>query len=291
MTCFRYYLPGTATDDVSDELLERVGLAARLWDCLGRRRDQRLGISEVVAKGPDGSSGALVIPLPASGELPQRHGWAADMTATEFDGYWIISDPTDPPTPGGLERPEIVDGHVRELGDGSAWLCPILRSEFDKSDLPRSYLQDGDDIIAVIQPRYRRLFVRSIKWCVRFVDSLREVPFTRLLGVDEAFRGAVECLALNYRISGEELALLGDLMTDETIDSILAAAINWDFYNDLDQKKTASLAAASARLESLLHGPEDGSQPTGQHAPTSSDCAEDTAANTPAGSSSSDRGA
>lgn len=308
---FRYYIPRVTADQVTAALLAEVGLAERLWDCIdGDNLRRHLAINDVHAKGPDGSSGTLVVPLPRSGKPVPRLGWYADQVAVEsgerrVDGeqraesgenssqpsalrsqppaYWLIHDPKHPPTPTGLERLAPVDGYVRRLGDGSHWMCPIVRSELSNTDLPREYVLAGGEVTGRILPRYQAIWMRSIKWCLRFLDQCRELDATKFLTVKEAYTGAVECLALNYRVTAEELACFPGLLTDQTITSIIDAAIDWDFYRDCgsDEKKSASLDRVSAIMQQLLAPSEDSTSATDQQEAPSNSSAADTLTHPP----------
>jgi len=302
---FRYYIPKVTADKVDEQLLADVGLADRLWDCLehGRLR-QRLAINDVHAKGPDGSSGTLVVPLPRDGKPVPRLGWYPDQVAVPYRRdaetprraeeqnvvrpvsdsavrYYIVHDPKHPPTPSALERHTLVDGYVRKLGDGSEWMCPIVRSQFSNTDLPREYVLQGGEVYGQILARYQAIWLRSLRWCLRFLDQCRDLEAAKFLTVKEAFEGAVDCLALNYRVTAEELACFPGLLTDQALTSILDAAIDWDFYAgvDGDQKKTEraeSLQQCSAVMQSLLHGPEDSTEPTDPQEAASNSSAADT---------------
>lgn len=272
MSCYRYYLPRTKPADVTDDTLAALGLSDRLRDCTLKHRGNRVEVVPINDKGPDGGSGALIVPQPAD-----RKG-ARTYHADEFDwhkslhgDYWIVWDRLNPPTPEGLQRWETVSGVWCELGDGRVWQCPTVRTCVVYPAVPKSYQRLNGQMLQTVLPQYQRVWERSAAWSLRLLEEYRDTPLVGLLGLEAAFEAAVECVGVNYRVSDEEASLL-QLFNDVTIDSVIDAAVDRAWFDDIteSQKKSELWQAVSADFRSSLLGCADGFPLTSQAAPTSS---------------------
>jgi hypothetical protein len=273
MSVYRYYLPGVPATKVTDDTLAALGLSERLRDCtLKRHKGNRIEVTDFLNHGPDGSSGAMVTPLPAD-----RKGVATLQAGTyeahksQHGAYWIVWDKRSPPTPEGLERWEMVSGVVCELGDGRLWECPTIRTCVIHPAVPKAYARLNGTMQANVLPQYQRVWGRSAAWSLRLLEEYRETPFVGLLGLEAAFDAAVECVGLNYRVADEEVSLL-QLLNDTTIDEVIDAAIDRAWFSDItdSQKKTELWREVSEGFRSSLRGVVEGSQPTNPADPISS---------------------
>ena len=286
MGVFLYYVPGVARQDVTRELLIERGLSVAFADVLAAPGpvESRLTLREVRNGGPDNRHGVILCPTPidASGGS-QRIGHYADSQEWEaVDGfrveslelrenadstrpplssspppqYWLGIDREDPPTPEALRRPETIDGYEHTLGDKRAWVCPIIRRCFVTPMVPRAYRRRGESLVGEVLADYRSIWERSAKWAAAaYADEAR--------GIDEWFDGAVDCLALNYRLGPEEVGRLG-LLTDRTMRLVIEAAIDDPWMREAidDPEKKSAVERVIRVLRNTSPGQEDCSPDT-----------------------------
>lgn len=276
MSVFRYYLPGIKPDGVTDAVLAAAGLSVQFADVPAGER----GTVEVMANGPDGSSGTLVVPMPRSGEPLKRMGWNRDhQDAMKCGDYWLVTDRDDPPTPTGLERLTLVSGYIHKLGDGAVWECPIItQAAFTPTHLPQVYRFADGEWNAEVAPQYVAVWNQSVLWSVRLLSDYADTTWPQLLGLQGACGAAAKALSVNYRVTAVELSAMQALTTD-SVGRVLDSAIDKPFFDDLELKKKESIIALLDGLRSSLDGSEESTPATDPAEPITNSCDADTAAN------------
>jgi hypothetical protein len=252
MSRFSYLLPKVDKSEVNPTLLEKRGLADRLWDVMGRRWSDQLSVQNW--SGGEGLSGALV--TPATGDFNLLKPGQFSHHKSSVGDYVILWG--ERPTPEGLKRARQCEGVACELGDTEAWTVPIIRQRLSETLLPKSWgMGEGCTIVEAVEERFQALWNRSASWLPWMISDKSAAEF---FGAG-AWMAATLCLAVNYRIGIEESLLLR-LWNTASVEEAMAAAMDRDWY----QKKSedGSAAAACRVLESLLHGPEDSTPTTGQ---------------------------
>lgn len=277
MSVYRYYLPGVKAATVTDAVLAERGIAERLRDCsIARHKGTRIEVSDFNANGPDGSSGAMVIPQPRSrASVPTIRPGQFEAHKSQHGEYWLVWDPADPPSPAGLERWETVPGVHCELGDGRLWECPTIRTTCRVDHLPAAYSKLNGKLSRQVLPEYQEAWSLSLTWSCRLLDDFRDKPVVQVMGPENAFTGSIKCLALNYRVSDEEVSLL-QLLNDRTMDAVIDAAVDRAWFDDVtdggDQKKSLMYEALSD-LASFWRGLVGSTSDTSQAGQTSNSSA------------------
>lgn len=151
------------------------------------------------------------------------------------------------PTPEAMARAEMVAGMPVRLEDGNDWIVPLVRySTGDRaglSALPVSVTIRGGQLVGRTQDRYAALEDAGLEaWAL--VNDPEKANATRLVEL------AIQALAVNYRVGGEEVGLLQILSVD-TAWNVVAAMVEKDLARmireSLDaQKKTTASEATPA---------------------------------------------
>jgi hypothetical protein len=279
MGTFRYYLPQqplNSANRIDISAVQKAGLWDRLDDVVTGQLAHDRYICNPLHKGPDNGEGVLIVPEPPDGTpvagsefAPDRQTWGL----SESGKYWIGIDREHPPTPEGLVRGRTVSGVVATLGDGRQWLCPTIRTELLTPRVPMTYAMSGGQLIGQVQQRYADVWRRSKAWCLRFLEDFKDERVVDLLGGPEAFRDAVACLAINYRIGIEEASALR-ILDDQALESVIDAAIDMHSFREIhlpgaDPKKKHSWLPLLADWQSSLRGSADSTPATNPPEPTS----------------------
>ena len=244
MSLFSYLLPNCRKADVTPALIEQRGLGDRLWDCLGKRWQDRLSIQDWQGAG---LSGVLVTPV--TDDMRVLKGDACSHHKSTLGDYVILWG--EQPTEQGLKRHRQCEGIGCDLADGAAWIVPIVRQRLADTMLPKSWgLAADGTILEAVEERFEDLWRLSASWLPWVISDQSAAQF---FGAG-AWMAATMALAVNYRVGREE-ALLLRLWNTGAIEAALAAAMDRDWY----QKKSEDASAAEAchALESLLRGPAE----------------------------------
>ncbi len=214
-----YYVPNLESKDVDREWqdsLSRFGLADRF---------ENRPYAGNVGKGPDGGSGCFVAAEAAPGYHGDNQEWH------EFDRFWIGWRKDQRPTPEDLQRAEMLPGVPTLLGDGQAWVLPVVTQlpkawkiaggKWESADKP------GMDHVRELAERIREGWERTNEAAERWLRALEafRVDPTESMQTEAEAAGrnaaatmrdigpgiAVEILALNYRIGPEEVSAFGTL--------------------------------------------------------------------------------
>jgi len=197
------------------------------------------GLSDVVEHfaqrealtGPGGESGLVIAPACPDGKAAQCGYFPASQhwVAATCGRYWIGRETDNPPLPEDLQRPEMVAGHLVALEDGNEWLIPVARHFAQGTALPQALLLGPDgQLVAEALPRFAKLSShaeRAFDDFCRAAGSPNDAEGEPLT-IAEIWAIAIEALALNYRISAEEVSFLHLLTTQNTL-RIAEALIDW----------------------------------------------------------------
>lgn len=261
MSVFFYFLPGTQVGSLTREAVRAAGLGEALRDCLQSPQAfaQRLIQHQIHSRGPDGSSGVMLIPKPVRGELPERIGVYADSQSWKnCGGYWLGFDLEHRPQAEALERPELVPGVECLLGDGRAWKCPTIRRMGRYPALPQAM---GLNAVG----EFEMQVLPDWEWAWNLSGQIFDQVFSSpSVAWETAFGFSVAALGLNYRIGPREASALG-LITTLNVQSIMEAVVDWikvkelleasvDDVTDPDKKKEAGPAAPPVNTSPGLPG-------------------------------------
>lgn len=225
---FAYYIPRTAPDQVTPELLKGLGLADRFHDCFGRLWHERIVRSHITANGPDGYDGAFVYANHAD-PMPSWKPAAWKSAQSDNGKWWLCWHESGEPEH--IQRLKTVEGADVELLDGHVWKVPTIRRALAIPNVPCSYVRVNGQFERRVLPDYRTMWEESGQWAIAcFAEGMSE---------DKLASIALRCIAINYRIGDEELRALDPLFGGEEAKNILRVAIDAAFFEDAleDQKK------------------------------------------------------
>jgi hypothetical protein len=157
----------------------------------------------VASDGPGSARGLL---LTASAEPADRgrycgalQTWVPEVAASP---RWQVGAWRDAlPGPADLERALPPFGWPVTMGDGRSWLLPVARSFPEGTQLPATLILGPDGLSREIRPEYAALSVLGERlWGI--FEHGGPVPYRDLAD------GAVQALALNYRLGAAEINLL-----------------------------------------------------------------------------------
>jgi hypothetical protein len=213
------------------------------------------------------AGGCLLCYQTPAGGIPKQWGNTGvnDLSWTPIgDGslLWIGVDRADPPRPEELARPRINRGYDIELGDGQTWKVPVIRRPDSSSYLPCAFVRGSDGRrVEKLRAEYQAdfdAFRPAAEW---FYDGKDPAAQDRELIIDLAIRA----LSINYRYSPNEQDVI-QLVGQENLNLIVAAAVDYPSYDATVQKKTPG---QSAELNSTAGQPAVSTTPTGQASQTS----------------------
>lgn len=211
---FLYYIPGVP--GVSREMLADRSLEGRF------RRPDGTYVEYGVTPGPGPAGNGCIVALgtQVAEYDPSRQRWE------EGPGFWTGLE-GDAPGPAELARTEGVDGYEVTLGDGRAWVVPVVRAWHHdalehRPALPRAMsrkLVDGKPRVTFeLRPEFRA------------VDAVAEHVFGLIateaaFSYEDGFGAASLFLGVNYRMWEAEASLLG-LFDADNILRVLKAGVD-----------------------------------------------------------------
>jgi hypothetical protein len=234
MAAVWYFLPGinresvVLQDELSRSALREYGLDTVLDDV--RRVPDHCLVMDITA-GPGESAGTLLYPIPISGDIPKKPGYApqrqawrktaepaagetvplGEQTAVPWIGYEIDS----PPRPADLERRQLIGGYPIQDAHGHTWQVPTLRAvDNPRGRLTASFSWDDYDRPRIgVDPKYAALWQRSAEvWDLIdhssnadggvFSQDFDGETDERLLAY------LLDCLQINYRVNNAVFATL-----------------------------------------------------------------------------------
>lgn len=225
---FLYFLPGYIKPDVDGEAKKTTRsellaspLAFVLLDVLRTERlYQTHLVQHFVQVGPNGSSGVLLVAKALDWPDAHRIGfYANEQTWIECDGYWLGHHNEIHPGPDSLQRLHFVDGYEYELGDGNAWVAPVIRWPGGAANLPSRYARHRGQFAKSVLPEFKTAWELA-QW---IWDAV--LPGGPSVSEEKCFEVACECLGVNYRVGVEECSALG-LLTSDTAATVFRAAVD-----------------------------------------------------------------
>lgn len=154
--------------------------------------------------------------------------------------WWIGFETDDPPGPDDLIRPGAVLGYRVRLGDGRWWNVPVARQFPEGTALPAVLrMGGGGRLVRDLPPEYVSLFERCAPWATAYYEHPDE-PLT--LAMVDAWRLALDGLAVNYRVGMAEVNALG-LFTEATVEAVISCLLDMQ---TCDEATAARIAQARA---------------------------------------------
>lgn len=194
---FQYYFPGVGRMPEASPLYK--------YALSGTRHCRPLN------PGPDGRDGFLMAEHAALlGNLERvEWEWGEVVQHSEIDSreYWIGLDSEASPGPTDLAREEIIGGHEVKLSDNSFWTIPMIRDFVGGSQLPTRWsLGPKGEWVSERLPQYIQLWDAACKMFDAYMAMVEAEQES--FAVKDGLDFACECIALNYRVSKREIALL-----------------------------------------------------------------------------------
>jgi len=233
MGVFMYYLPGI--QKAGKKELAEFGLTDRF------EPDDPVRHAPVLANGPDGNRGMIVAFDPPGrkhplGYYPDRQTWQ------QVGDYYIGFDNHDRPDPQIHERKTVLAGHEVELG-GHKWIVPVLRHFWPEqgTPLPQVFTLDSTGkMVKVVDKKYRELCENADRLWYTFCelfdlsDCITDIDAMEPLTEEDRFLNACKALAINYRITREEILATGMIDTLKLF-QIEKALFDWPTVEKLAQ--------------------------------------------------------
>lgn len=208
---FYYFLSGVTS--VSERTLQDAGLWSRFAD------DDKglIGYSVAAVQGPDNSPGVIVaIGAHPAEYIPERQFWE------DAGGFWIGVDKQAFPGPGDLVRELGIAGYETPLA-GALWRIPLIR-RWDAarvehvSALPKTLIPRDGRMCETVTAKYQEADKQASQIWRSFLTS-------EALSIEIIFDICVGLLAMNYRIGGPEVGLLG-LLDPDAIIRVMGLAVD-----------------------------------------------------------------
>lgn len=256
---FLYLLPEEGTIEM---LIQKYGLISRAsenWTKRGCRIGLKADIPCLVGQG-DREVDAVVLTLGESaGFYPDKQRW--DRFALDVPEHWIGTYIDAQPDPKDLERDEMIAGHRVKLRDGNDWLVPSARSFAGGTSLPQDLMLGPDGkLVGEISAEYRGLFDRASDLAASvYRDYTEEEMAADTIIVEmepeDMFRLAVDALAVNYRVSIEEVNHLR-LLNSPAMHAVLRALVDFPTFVEL-AKELAAQDDRKKKIESTAIDADD----------------------------------
>jgi hypothetical protein len=161
---------------------------------------------------------------------------------------WIGFNTSSPPTAAELAKPKQVTGRAMPLVEGGEWIVPRLRMYVAEHGfavaLPQRIRRSkGKWYDGEVLPEWReadQLAEELLDLLVQFDAECN--PFGKMRMIDAA-EYASRILAVNYRVTADELGAMGALPMDERLRDVLHFAIDYQAAEDDVLKKLEALAS------------------------------------------------
>lgn len=238
MNSFLYYFPGGAPV-ITREAAAAAGLGYALPEtggatCCGTNA------------GPDGGAGTVAVfagNTPAA-YTPEAQAWRKGPQGKYWVGYWKDRKPGE----ADLRREHVYEGTGLRLRDGGLWVVPRCYAPLPARPLGLPMKMDlaEDAATWVLKPaeEYAGLCQTAQRLWEMFVGAARNDLTSK-----EELAAGVSALAVNYRLSALEVAMLG-LWTTRELAGILRALIDADAVEEAfkatgSEKKTTDAATTA----------------------------------------------
>ena len=189
---------------------------------------------QVVTCGPDGGNGSVIsfcdYPKPVKYIQNEQH-WEKTCKS-----WWVGWYNDGPPKPDMLARKEGCGrGLVVKLSDNNDWFIPVARLYNGETPFACNIKWDGNKWVkGEILNKYKDFFDKACLFFEKAISDKIEFEIDTSLVVD--------ALRLNYKISEEEISILG-LFNTENIDRMLGVIVDINSFNilaeELKNKKKA----------------------------------------------------
>lgn len=219
-----YFIPGENGVGADRGVLRRVGLLPVIGDAPVVHRQ--------VMNGPGGLNGVMVASNTDTAVVYEK----AAQTWIECANFWVGYWNERKPGPRDLQRGEVVDGHLVEMGDGNDWLIPVARMVDGDTRLPQviGFNPDGSVRLSVSQ-KFTAFYDAGFAIFNELVNNDRYAE-----SAEELLSVAIEALTVNYRVGKWEAGLLG-LVTTNNLVRVAQAIIDFPAIDaQRSQKKTPS---------------------------------------------------
>ena len=224
MAGFLYFLPGAT--GAGPDAIEAAGLT----DVLSGASHPTRGVT---GAGPSGGPGIITVPHPTgTGAAPQIGFYSDKQEWQEAPGgkYWIGREIAEPVTPADLARPEMIGGHLVELGDGNKWLIPVARAFPHGIVLPQTLRLGPDgELVGETLPKYAAFSTRAEmiwdEWKAQMAALEAGEDREPGITVTQQWEFAVDAIAINYRINAVGASMLGIINT-AVLPTVLQAVID-----------------------------------------------------------------
>ncbi len=201
MAGFLYFVPGKDRNIRLKDLRETG---------LGYAFEKDDHTAAAVTGGPGGKNGVIVAHQGFDDDNKVGY-YKDDQTWCKVPGSdaWAGFITDKPPTPGDLQRPKQIQGHLVELQDGNLWLCPIARALDSDSRqgyiaLPQSVTADdaGNWIQGDVIEAYAPLWKIAERWWDTAVMAAKEAQDENAFkfNFENANDSALLALSTNYRV-------------------------------------------------------------------------------------------
>lgn len=200
--------------------------------------------------GPGGSGAGLVFgEFDLMGDLRAgyyegKQEWRKIPNSEAWVGYY----PEALPTPGDLQRAQMLNGHWVELANETKWLAPIARSCKPDTDefSPKMMVpvqsdvdENGKWIPARVADQYAGIWMIAARFWDHFATELKEMEGSSRIvefEFEETHEAALEALQANYKVGQIEVSVLG-LFSVQHCEEILKALIDWPMVLEWLKKK------------------------------------------------------
>ena len=260
MASFLYFVPRAQGIVPNRALLEPLGL----WGALGGR-----SVEAVPSDGPENLRGLLLLD---PGEAVERRRfdasgqvWTPEVAAAPRYHVGAWRDALPGPDDLGRASPPI--GWSVTMGDGRSWLVPAARIFPEGTQLPATLILGPDGLSREIRPEYAALSALAERlWGI--FETGGPVPFRDLAD------GAIQALAVNYRLGAAEVNLLR-LFEESVLINVAKAMVDMPTVTAVAEEVAARKKAGAGAdpaipaTHSSCDGARDSSPATGLPAQTS----------------------
>ncbi len=181
-------------------------------------------------QGPEEQEGVL-FGFPDINNRINLQGIASQATWTKMTDkeVWVGFSEQDKPAPEDLARPLMHMSNPVKFADDNMWQVPILRigGTDDECYFKKELTKEGSQWVkGRVTKEYAEIFRRACQAWDEFILEEEDVTEGTEMNISGAWDLAIDALALNYRISSDEISALG-LWDTEIGTAVFLACIDW----------------------------------------------------------------